>query len=318
MQKDKAVLLFNVNRLRKLKTIMSKHLHQITNVSFLLLLISFRLVNAAESTFQETIVDVRYAKFFVHVWQPASNNYETVFALPGSGTDVSRYKYIGPLLARAGYRLIAINQRGISGSTGNLEQLTLGDLAGDVISIADKLKIKKFHMAGWAFGNRTSRMLATIYPDRLESLTLIAAGGIVPALTQPGELARLLDNQNLSEEEKIYLARRTMFSPATSESIVRAYARGLTYWPDAREGQGLANQNTPLQKWVAGGNGPVLMVMGMDDLTAPIENGYRMKAEYGDRLTLIRVEKAGHAVGLEKPEVVAKAMIQFLKKNPIQ
>ena len=262
--------------------------------------------NTQEVNVQELLVDVDYAEFVTHIWTPNSANAETIIALPGSGADVSRYKYIGPLLAKAGYKLVAINQRG-----------TLRDLARDVVTIADKLGINKFHMAGWAFGNRTSRMLATIYPERLASLILIAAGGLVPALTQPGELATLLDNQALSEEEKIHYARRTMFSPATDRNIVREYVQGLTYWPEARKGQREANQNTPLEEWVAGGNGPVLMIMGEDDLTAPIENGYRMKAEYEDRLTLISVEKAGHAVGLEKPEEVAAAMIEFLQKHAI-
>ena len=273
--------------------------------------------NTQEVNFQELLVDVDYAEFVTHIWTPKSGNAETIIALPGSGADVSRYKYIGPLLAKAGYKLVAINQRGILGSSGNLEDITLRDLARDVVTIADKLGINKFHMAGWAFGNRTSRMLATIYPERLASLILIAAGGLVPALTQPGELATLLDNQALSEEEKIHYARRTMFSPATDRNIVREYVQGLTYWPEARKGQRVANQNTPLEDWVAGGNGPVLMIMGEDDLTAPIENGYRMKAEYEDRLTLISVEKAGHAVGLEKPEEVAAAMVEFLLKHAI-
>ena len=281
------------------------------------LMITLKSGNAQEVNFQELLVDVDYAEFVTHIWTPKSGNAETIIALPGSGADVSRYKYIGPLLAKAGYKLVAINQRGILGSSGNLEGITLRDLARDVVTIADKLGINKFHMVGWAFGNRTSRMLATIYPERLASLILIAAGGLVPALTQPGELATLLDNQALSEEEKIHYARRTMFSPATDRNIVREYVQGLTYWPEARKGQRQANQNTPLKDWVAGGNGPVLMIMGEDDLTAPIENGYRMKAEYEDRLTLISVEKAGHAVGLEKPEEVASAMIEFLQKHAI-
>ena len=297
---------------------MNRSLIQLIEALFLLISVSFHLANANESGFQETIVDVDYAEFVLHIWQPKADNFETVFALPGSGADVSRYKYIGPLLAESGYRVIAVNQRGILGSTGKLEQLSLRDLAGDIISIADELEIKKFHMVGWAFGNRTSRMLATLYPTRLKSLILIAAGGMVPALTQPGELALLLDDQNLSEKKKIYLARRTMFSPATDEKIIREYVSELTYWPEARVGQRRANQNTPVEDWVAGGNGPILMIMGVDDLTAPIENGYLMKAAHNDRLTLVPLEKTGHAVGLEKPELVAKSMIQFLRKNSIR
>ena len=283
----------------------------------LLLMISLKLASAQASTFQEVLVDVGYAKFLTHVWTTESADAETIFALPGSGADVSRYKYLGPILAEAGYKLIAINQRGILGSSGRLERITLQDLAGDVVAIADKMKVEKFHMVGWAFGNRTSRMLATTYPERLASLILIAAGGLVPPLTEPGELAKLLDDQTLNEEEKIHFARRTMFSPETDQRIVRNYVRGLTYWPKARRGQSEANRNTPLEDWAAGGNGPVLMIMGVDDLTAPIENGYRMKAEHGDRLTLISIENAGHAVGLEKPKEVAEAMIEFIRKHAI-
>ena len=122
--------------------------------------------------------------------------------------------------------------------------------------------IVKFHIAGWAFGNRTSRMLATTYPDRLASLILIAAGGLVQPLTEPGELAKLLDDQTLSKDEKIHLARCTMFPPKTDISIIRDYVQGLTIWPEARKGQSEANQNTPLEDWSAGGKGPVLMIMG--------------------------------------------------------
>ena len=250
-------------------------------MSFLLVIlfsVSLSPVYSQTASFKEVLIDVGYARFVTYVWAAESEDAEAIFALPGSGADVSRYKDLGPILADAGYQLIAINQRGILGSNGNLENITLRDLANDVIAIADKMGIEKFHMAGWAFGNRTSRMLATTYPERLASLILIAAGGLVQPLTEPGELAKLLDDQTLSEDEKIHLARRTMFSPKTDISIIRDYVQGLTYWPEARKGQSEANKNTPLEEWAAGGKGPVLMIMGKNDLTAPIENGYRMKA----------------------------------------
>lgn len=281
------------------------------------LLATLPALNASDSSFAEKVLDVGYARFVVQIWGHEKSELETIFALPGSGADVSRYQFIGPILAEAGYRVIGINQRGIKGSTGPLENLSLHDLAADVIAIADKLNIEKFHMAGWAFGNRTSRMLATVYPNRLASLTLIAAGGLVPALTEAGELARLLDSSELSVNEKVNLARRTMFSPVTDEVIVRSYVEKLTYWPEPRASQTQANQNTKLEEWADGGSGPILMIMGVDDLTAPIQNGRLMKERLGERLTLIEVEDAGHAIGLEKPAVVATAMIQFLSQNPI-
>lgn len=262
-------------------------------------------------------IDIGHAKLNVVEWESNAANAELILALPGSGGDYSRYKRIGPLLAEAGYRLVVVNQRGIMGSTGNLEDLTLHDLADDVIAVADQLGVEQFHMMGWAFGNRTSRMLATDYPDRVASVTLIAAGGIVPALTEPGELGKLLSDPDLPLAERKRLARRTLFSKVTPDAIVEDYAANLKYWPAARAAQRQANLNTPLEEWVAGGEGPLLMVMGEDDLTAPIENGHIMKAEHGDRLTLVVVPGAGHAIGLEKPAETATVIVEFLKNHPL-
>ncbi|MBG11497.1 MAG: hypothetical protein CMD92_10120 [Gammaproteobacteria bacterium] len=262
-------------------------------------------------------INIGHAKLMVVEWTPDSESPELILALPGSGGDFSRYKRIGPLLAEAGYRIVVINQRGIMGSTGQLESLTLHDLADDVISVADHFGARRFHMVGWAFGNRTSRMLATDYPERVASVTLIAAGGIVPALTKPGELGSLLGDKSLTFNEKKGLARRTLFSPSTDEKIVEDYVKTLSYWPAARAAQQNANRNTPLEEWVDGGKGPLLMVMGEDDLTAPIENGHLMKAEHGERLRLVIVPNAGHAIGLEKPTETAATIVEFLKGHPL-
>ncbi len=101
-------------------------------------------------------------------------------------------------------------------------------------------------------------------------------------------------NPHLSETEKIRLARRTLLSRAASDAIVLHYAQNLQYWQEGRRAQQQANRNTPLESWSAGGTGPLLMVMGEDDLKAPVENGHIMKAEHGDRLTLVIIPDVGH------------------------
>jgi len=264
------------------------------------------------------VIDIGHAELNVAEWSSPASDKELILALPGSGGDHSRYRLVAPLLAEAGYHVIVINQRGVMGSSGSLDGLTLRELALDVISVANSLNVQKFHMVGWAFGNRTSRMLATEYPDRVASLTLIAAGGLVPALTEPGELSRLLGDSSLNQEEKARLARRTLFSPATDESVLQEYVQSLRYWPEARRAQREANQNTPLEDWSAGGTGPLLMVMGEDDLTAPVENGHLMKQQHNERLTLVIIPEAGHAVGLEKPVQTASEILQFLSQHPIR
>ena len=65
----------------------------------------------------ERTIDIGHAQLQVDVWESTLSNDETIIALPGSGGDISRYKYLAPLLADAGYRVVAVNQRGIMGST---------------------------------------------------------------------------------------------------------------------------------------------------------------------------------------------------------
>ncbi|PCJ28727.1 MAG: hypothetical protein COA96_00660 [SAR86 cluster bacterium] len=275
-------------------------------------ILSFHLI--AADTKQITI-DIGHAQLNAVEWIANDETIETVIALPGSGGDISRYKYIGPLIADAGYRVIAINQRGIMGSTGTLDNLTLHDYAADIAKVIDVLSLEKIHIVGWALGNRIARVLATDYPEKIASVTLIAAGGLVRPLTEPGELGMLLGQQDLPEDKKINLARRVLFSPASSTAIVREYVQGLKYWNDSRASQIQANRNTPLEQWWAGGVGPMLIVQGIDDKTAPPENGLRMQEEFGKRITLVNLPNAGHAMGLEKPAETADAIISFLEKH---
>ena len=282
-------------------------------IPFFLLLCSTAF--AAERT--ERTIDIGHAQLQVEVWESTLSNDETIIALPGSGGDITRYKYLAPLLADAGYRVVAVNQHGIMGSTGDLEGLTLYDYAADLIAIIDAIELEKAHLLGWALGNRTSRAAATDYPERVSSISLIAARGLAKPLTTPGELGSLLGDSTLSKTEKFQLARRTLFSPQTQDELVLDYVRGLNYWPEARHSQRQANQATPLEQWWAGGSGPMLIVQGVDDKTAPPENGRRMKEEFGDRITLANLKAAGHAMGLEKPEETADAILTFLGKHPI-
>ena len=60
------------------------------------------------------------------------------------------------------------------------------------------------------------------------------------------------------------------------------------------------------------------MVMGEDDLTAPVENGHLMKQQHEERLTLVIIPEAGHAVGLEKPVQTTSAILRFLSQHPIR
>ena len=286
-------------------------------VALMIILISPLTAGSAQAQQDLTPLDIGHGTLMANIWTPQSQPYETIIALPGSGGDVTRFRLIAPMLAEAGFQVVALNQRGIMGSTGSLDQLTLYDFAADVIAVANVLKLDKFHMLGWALGNRISRAAALKYPDRIATVSLLAAGGLVKPLTISGELGQLLENNTLELDEKVTLARRTLFSHASPEELIRDYAASLNYWPQARQAQIHANRATPLKQWWAGGTGPMLIVQGLDDKTAPPENGELMKKEFAQRITLVNLADAGHLMGLEKPDETALAITTFLRQHSI-
>ncbi len=214
--------------------------------------------------------------------------------------------------------MVALNQRGIKGSNGELQNLTMHDFALDVASVIDSFGLSKAHLMGWAMGNRISRATATHFPEKVATVTLLAAGGLVPATAAPGELNRLLAEPDLEYAEKIRLARNTLFSPATDAAKVREFVDELRYWPAGRDAQTAANRATPQEEWWSGGVAPMLIVQGLDDVTAPVANGRQMKETEGDRVELVEIADAGHLMAFEKPQETADAVIAFLKRFPQQ
>jgi pimeloyl-ACP methyl ester carboxylesterase len=62
----------------------------------------------------------------------------------------------------------------------------------------------------------------------------------------------------------------------------------------------------------------MLIVQGLDDKTAPPENGFRMKTEFGDRIILVNLADAGHLMGLERPIETANALLEHIRRYPIE
>ncbi|MFC1579829.1 alpha/beta fold hydrolase [Thermodesulfobacteriota bacterium] len=69
--------------------------------------------------------------------------------------------------------------------------------------------------------------------------------------------------------------------------------------------------------WVSGGSAPMLILNGQYDVAAPIENATFMKKTYPDRVTLVVVPDAGHAMLAEQPAFIINHVISYLEQHPI-
>lgn len=262
--------------------------------------------------------NIGHAELTALQWSPVADSKATIIALPWSGGTAIGYRTLGPLFAAAGYRLVALNPRGFSGSTGSLQNLTLHDYADDVAAVINALELDRVHMLGWALGNRVARAVATDHPERVATVSLIAAGGMVPPLVSMAGSNRLFGERDLPLAQQIAFAREALFASATPDSIIKDFIADLGYFQEASAAQSAASRATPVEQWWAGGNAPMLIVQGLDDKIAPPQNGILMQEQFGERIRIVNLEDVGHLMGLEKPEEVASAVLEFLEAHPIQ
>jgi len=59
----------------------------------------------------------------------------------------------------------------------------------------------------------------------------------------------------------------------------------------------------------------MLVIYGAEDVIAVPANAKSLAAEFPDRVALLEITKAGHALLPEQPEQIAKAVLAYLRRN---
>jgi pimeloyl-ACP methyl ester carboxylesterase len=72
--------------------------------------------------------------------------------------------------------------------------------------------------------------------------------------------------------------------------------------------------STPVDSWWGGGGAPMLVLQGLHDVIAPVENGRSLKQDYPDRVTLVEFPDLGHSMARERPDLVSNAIIAWATK----
>lgn len=230
---------------------------------------------------------------------------ESVVLVPSLGRPASDFDGLCHLLREAGYNTLPIDPRpSFPGSP------TLHDLASDVVERVDALGIQKFHLIGHAFGNRLSRCIAADFNDRVLSLTLLAAGGLVePEEKYLVALVKCFDG-SLSETEHLENVQTAFFAADNDASVWRD-----GWYPKVMEYQTNALRRTPRDDWWNASAKRVMVVQSLQDAIAPVENGRRYVATSAPHAKLVEIDGAGHAMLPEQPDAIARAVIEFLKSS---
>ena len=231
---------------------------------------------------------------------------------PSLGRPASDFEDLSGRLAARGFEAIAVEPRGIGLSTAAPHGATLHDLAADLVGLASVLGHAAFHVVGHAFGNRVVRCLAADHPDKVLSVSLLAAGGsVAPSASAQAALRRSFD-RDLSDHQRVQAIGDAFFAPGNDPGI------WLDGWhPAVAEAQRASGSATALADWWDAGGRPTLVVQGRDDVIAPPENG-RLLVRTRPDVELVEIDGAGHALLPERPDEVAEAVCRFLDRQALR
>jgi pimeloyl-ACP methyl ester carboxylesterase len=237
-------------------------------------------------------------------------NGPAIVFLPSLARDSDDYDAVASGLADAGYRVLRPQPRGIGRSRGPMKNISLHDFARDVAEVVTRLGAGRAVLVGHAYGNWVARMTAVDHPQLVRGVVIAAAAAkqyapeLTVAVTKAGDLA-------LPDNERLEALRFAFFAPGNDATV------WLTGWhPEVRDSQRAAVAAVKQDEWWSGGSAPLLDLQAAQDPFKPATKRNEMKNEFGDRVTLVVIDNASHALIPEQPKAVVDALVEWVSLLP--
>ncbi|MCA6221021.1 alpha/beta fold hydrolase [Photorhabdus antumapuensis] len=228
-----------------------------------------------------------------------------VIASTGRGT--AEFAPLADRLAMRGYRVALPEPRGISGSTGPMENVTFHDFADDFAAVI-AAEGGKAIVVGHAYGHWIAKTIASDYPEMTRGIVLLAGA----AKSWPSELSdaiMVISDPKSTREERLAKLRLAFFAAGNDPTP------WLEGWhSDVIKSQSAARKLTNRKDWWAGGTASILDLQAGSDPFRPEASRMEAKDEFGNRVTVAMIEGASHALPAEKPIETADAIADWADK----
>lgn len=189
----------------------------------------------------------------------------------------------------------------------------------EMVKQIEKAAQGQVHLVGFSMGGHLAQVFASHYPERIKTLSLVAANvGPLSARTRDSrlKLAGMLKNANYKgmspKELSKYVHPDSEAQPEITEAIIRMSAG---YNSQMYINQMMATiDREDLSHVVEGLKVPVLIVGGDSDKVVPLET----LQDFHERITDSKFEvvaKSGHYIPLEQPEKLTAILGSFLNSQ---
>ena len=234
----------------------------------------------------------------------------TLVLLPSLGRGADDFAPMADVLTAAGFRVLRPQPRGIGGSSASPAYANLHDCSNDIAAVIEADGNGPAVLVGHAFGNRVSRLLATIRPDLVTGVVLVAANvGHAPSPPKVREAIRNSANPALPDDLRLDALSYAFFAPGNDATP------WLKNWhPEVLASQRLAGDQTPRSEDYASGVAPVLYMQPSHDPLAHAQDAVDYKAALGDRLSVIKIPQSSHAAIAEQPVFIASEIAAWVRR----
>ena len=267
---------------------------------------------------------------------------EPILLFNGASDGMDAWDQSFPASLSSNHTVIAFDQRGLGNTTGGSKPYTYQQLATDSAGLLDALKIPKADVLGYSLGSYLAQQLTMMYPDKVNSLVLVASScGGKDHTPKPPEFLKLqsdivnksLNKVPISQDEIKSLVAASLGSrwiklhpesldipanittlqqlkPGLSPEIANNPNIVGKHWEDNPTWIGACDEIAKLAK-------PTLVIAGTDDNKyQPYVNSLKIVGKIPGAW-LVQIKDAGYAVMDQYPEEIGKILNTILSTTNI-
>jgi len=231
------------------------------------------------------------------------------------GTTLAMWDRIVPAL-RGRYRVLRYDTRGHGRSQVVDAPITIDDLASDLLGLLDGLEVARAHVVGLSLGGMTGQALASRYPDRVVSLTLMATAAYMPSRQSWDERASLVRAQGTAAIVEATMGRwfTADYPTQAPEQVSPVHETFIGIDPVGYAVCCNAIGRMDLRPVIGQISAPTLVIAGANDPATPVPMAEEIRSEIPGA-EMIVLPRAAHLLAVEQAEKVAAYLVSFLDQH---
>ncbi|WP_313022632.1 alpha/beta hydrolase [Mobilicoccus sp.] len=253
----------------------------------------------------------------VHAWLSGPPVGPLVVLLHGATMNHGMFDAQVPALVSAGYRVLAVDQRG-HGRSRPIGQVpfSVPDLAEDTVALAEAVGHTRFSVVGQSMGGLVGQDLLLRHPERVVSLVVIGASCATARLTRwerwglgsSTVVLRLWPMRHLARVTARSIALTAPAQRFVQEAIASLSKRDfLTIW------RAVAHSMREVPGYHV--RHPLMLLCGEADRSGNVAVSMRAWAARDPHADYRVVPDAAHNANQDAPEVVNAAILEFLGRS---